>query len=201
MLCATSYRQAQMLLAQRHQARGACVLGYAAAELHPLLREIILTAGKIAVDETTAPVLDPGRGRTKEGFFWAIARDDRPWGGAEPPAVASTYAPGRGAVHAFKLLDGYRGIVQCNGYAVYKTIKPPPLTKRSCWHFAGLICGADSSTWSRMGPAPIASEALERPQSAIVLHRHPQLVAISRKTDNRKRCCKRPERSAFSQPP
>jgi hypothetical protein len=38
------------------------------------LREIILIAGKIAVDETTAPVLDPGRGRTKKGFFWAIAR-------------------------------------------------------------------------------------------------------------------------------
>jgi hypothetical protein len=40
-------------------------VGYAAAELRPLwlrLREIILTSGKIAVDETTAPVLDPGRG-------------------------------------------------------------------------------------------------------------------------------------------
>jgi hypothetical protein len=34
---------------------------------------------KIAVDETTAPVLDPGRGRTKKGFFWAVARDDRPF--------------------------------------------------------------------------------------------------------------------------
>jgi len=25
-------------------------------------------------------VLDPGRGKTKTGYFWAIARDDRPWG-------------------------------------------------------------------------------------------------------------------------
>jgi transposase len=75
------------------------------------LRELILTSSKIAVDETTAPVLDPGRGRTKKGYFWAIARDDRPWGGTDPPAVAYTYAPGRGAVHALKLLDHYRGIV------------------------------------------------------------------------------------------
>ncbi|MDA9503839.1 transposase, partial [Bradyrhizobium sp. CCBAU 11386] len=97
------YRQAQMLLAQGIDIKRSVLafwVGYAGAELRPLwlrLREIILTANKIAVDETTAPVLDPGRGRTKKGFFWAIARDDRPWGGADPPAVAYTYAPGRGA--------------------------------------------------------------------------------------------------------
>ena len=45
-------------------------------------------------------MLDPGRGRTKKGYFWAIARDDRPWGGTDPPAIAYSYAPGRGAVHA-----------------------------------------------------------------------------------------------------
>ena len=33
------------------------------------------------MDETTAPVLDPGRGQTKKGFFWAIAADDRGYGG------------------------------------------------------------------------------------------------------------------------
>src|SRR5262249_40654705 len=73
-------------------------------------------------DENIARVLDPGRGRVKKGFFGASARDDRPWGGTDPPAVAYTYAPGRGAVHALKLLDRYRGIVQCDGYAAYKSI-------------------------------------------------------------------------------
>ena len=33
-----------------------------------------------------------------------------------------TYAPGRGAVHAMKLLDNYAGIVQRDGYAAYKTL-------------------------------------------------------------------------------
>ena len=122
------YRQAQMLLAQGLDIKRAILafwVGYAAAELKPLylrLREIILASGKIAVDETVAPVLDPGRGRIKKGYFWAIARDDRPWGGTDPPAIAYTYAPGRGAVHALKLLGSYRGIVQCDGYAAYKTI-------------------------------------------------------------------------------
>jgi transposase len=162
------YRQAQMLLAQGIDIKRAVLafwVGYAAAELHPLwlrLREIILTAGKIAVDETTAPVLDPGRGRTKKGYFWAIARDDRPWGGTDPPAVAYTYAPGRGAVHALKLLDDYRGIVQCDGYAAYKTIANAAsnnaITLAFCWshlrrRFFDIAEG---------GPAPIASEALVR---------------------------------------
>jgi hypothetical protein len=140
-------------------------VGYAAAELKPVwlrLRELILASGKIAVDETIAPVLDPGRGRTKQGYFWAMARDDRPWGGPEPPAIAYSYAPGRGAVHALKLLDDYRGIVQCDGYAAYKTIVAAApgeaITLAFCWahlrrRFFDLAKGGD---------APIANEALER---------------------------------------
>jgi transposase len=162
------YRQAQMLLAQGLDIKRAILafwVGYAAAELKPLharLRELILTSGKIAVDETVAPVLDPGRRRTKKGYFWAVARDDRPWGGTDPPAVAYTYAPGRGAVHALKLLDPYRGIVQCDGYAAYKTIAnaacDEAITLAFCWahlrrRFFDIAQG---------GPAPIASEALER---------------------------------------
>ena len=67
--------------------------GYAAAELEPVylrMRELILGSAKIAMDETTVPVLDPGRGRTKKGYFWAIARDERPWIGNHSPAVAYT---------------------------------------------------------------------------------------------------------------
>ena len=52
---------------------------------------------KLFADETTAPVLDPGRGRTKTGQLWAYARDDRPWGGTDPPGVAYVYAPDRKA--------------------------------------------------------------------------------------------------------
>ncbi|WP_363287181.1 transposase [Mesorhizobium sp.] len=35
---------------------------------------------KLFVDETTAPVFDPGRGRTKTGQLFAYVRDERPWG-------------------------------------------------------------------------------------------------------------------------
>jgi len=163
------YRQAQMLLSQGiaiERATLAFWVGYAAAELKPLylrLRELILGSLKIAVDETVAPVLDPGRGRTKKGYFWAIARDDRPWGGTDPPAVAYTYAPGRGAVHALKLLETYRGIVQCDGYAAYKNIADDAragdaITLAFCWaHLRRKFFDI-----AKGGSAPIASEALER---------------------------------------
>jgi transposase len=162
------YRQAQMLLAQGLDIKRSVLafwVGYAAAELKPVylrLRELILASGKIAVDETVAPVLDPGRGRVKKGYFWAIARDDRPWGGTDPPAVAYTYAPGRGAVHGLKLLDRYRGIVQCDGYAAYKTIAnatpDEAITLAFCWaHLRRRFFDL-----AKEGDAPIASEALER---------------------------------------
>jgi transposase len=162
------YRQAQMLLAQGLDIKRAILafwVGYAAAELKPLylrLRELILSSEKIAVDETVAPVLDPGRGRTKQGYFWAIARDDRPWGGTDPPAVAYSYAPGRGSVHALKLFDHYRGIMQCDGYAAYKSIagstNGEAITLAFCW--AHLRRGFFDI--AKGGNAPIASEALER---------------------------------------
>jgi transposase len=160
------YRQAQMLASQGIDIKRSVLafwVGYAAAELTPLylrLRELILTSGKIAVDETIVPVLDPGRGRVKQGYFWAIARDDRPWGGPDPPAIAFAYAPGRGAVHALKLLDRYHGVVQCDGYAAYKSVAAgaEAITLAFCWahlrrRFFDLAKGGD---------APIASQALER---------------------------------------
>ncbi len=143
-------------------------VGYAAAEVAPVvarLREMVLGSARVFADETTVPVLDPGRGRTKTGYFWTVARDDRPWGGTDPPAVVYSYAPGRGHQHAHALLGGYRGILQCDGYPAYKALaKAPPdadgraVTLVFCWShvrrgFTDLAKGE---------AAPIATEALVR---------------------------------------
>jgi len=104
------------------------------------------------------PVLDPGRGRTKTGYFWSMARDDRPFGGTDPPAVAYTYAPGRGAVHLHTLLRDYRGIVQCDGYAPYKQLPDDAITLAFCW--AHVRRGFFEI--ARKGNAPIATQALMR---------------------------------------
>ena len=55
------------------------------------MREILLGSPRLFVDETRAPVLDPGRGRTKTGYFWSIARDDRAWRAA--PARRPSFIP------------------------------------------------------------------------------------------------------------
>jgi transposase len=78
------HRQAKMLLMQGidiDRSTLAFWVGYAAAELAPLyelLRQHLLSSSRLAVDEMPVPVLDPGRGRTKTGYFWSMARDDRP---------------------------------------------------------------------------------------------------------------------------
>jgi len=163
------YRQCQ-IMARQGIAIDRSVLafwvGYAAAEVKPLWRlmhEELLRSTKLFADETTAPVLDPGRGRTKKGYFWALARDDRPWRGGAPPAVVYSYAPGRSGDYAAALLKGYTGVLQTDGYTVYGKLADPkraggPLRQAFCW-----------AHWRRQWfdlaksqPAPIAAEALER---------------------------------------
>ena len=46
--------------------------------VHGRLLDHLKASTKLFDDETTAPVFDPGRGRTKTGQLWAYARDDRP---------------------------------------------------------------------------------------------------------------------------
>ena len=58
--------------------------------------------------------------------------------GSDPPAVVYAYAPGRGAEHAIKLLDGFKGILQVDGYAAYNPLTAAsraggPVTLAFCW--------------------------------------------------------------------
>ncbi|WP_414642338.1 IS66 family transposase [Bradyrhizobium sp.] len=158
------YRQSKMLASQGidlDRSTLAFWVGYAAAELMPLygrLKANLLTSAKLAVDETPVPVLDPGRGQTKTGYFWAMARDDRPWGGTDPPAVVYTYAPGRGSEHLERLLANYRGIVQCDGYAPYKKLSADRITVAFCWSHLR----REFFKIAERGDAPIATEAVAR---------------------------------------
>ena len=127
------------------------------------MREELLRSDRLFVDETRAPVLDPGRGRTKTGYFWAIARDDRGWSGSDPPAVVYSYAPGRGADHAIALLKGFTGILQTDGYGAYKTLAEADRARGAialahCWAHAR----RRFFELAKGGAAPIADEALRR---------------------------------------
>jgi transposase len=71
-------------------------VGQAAFLLEPLAAAItrhVRAGTTLHADDTPVPVLDPGRGRTKTGRLWVVVREERPWAGPAPPAVAYLYSP------------------------------------------------------------------------------------------------------------
>jgi len=123
------YRQAGIFERQGlHLDRGTLGnwVGRACFHLMPVIDHMkahLRAADRIFVDETRAPVLDPGRKATKSGYFWAVVSDDRGHGGADPPIVLFHYAPGRGKEHPLKFLAGYRGrFLQCDAYQSYNAL-------------------------------------------------------------------------------
>ena len=159
------YRQAQIYARQGialDRSTLADWVGRAAWHLRPLQERLLMRLkerSRLFADETTAPVLDPGRGCTKTGQLWAYAADDRPWGGNDPPGVVYVYAPDRKSERPITHLEGFRGVLQVDGYAGYRKLADRGDVRLAfCWSHVrrGFYELAVS------GLAPIASEALER---------------------------------------
>ncbi|MBY3349169.1 IS66 family transposase [Rhizobium laguerreae] len=159
------YRQAQIYKRQGidlDRSTLADWVGRAAWHLRPVhqrLLDVLKTSSKLFADETTAPVLDPGRGRTKTGQLWAYARDDRPWQGVDPPGVAYVYAPDRKGERPMTHLDGFVGVLQVDGYSGYRPLAAKNAVSLAfCWsHVRRRFYELAAA-----GPAPIATEALKR---------------------------------------
>ncbi len=164
--------------------RAAWLLG----PVHARLLERLKASQKLFADETTAPVLDPGRGRTKTGQLWAYARDDRTWCGPEPPRVAYVYAPDRKAERPVAHLSGFRGVLQVDGYAGYRALaETGDVHLAFCWsHVRRRFYELAAA-----GPAPIASEALKRVG---------ELYAVEQDARRRPADERRSERQARSRP-
>jgi transposase len=159
------YRQAQIYARQGidlDRSTLADWVGHAAWHLRPLQERLLLRLKerpRLFADETTAPVLDPGRGRTKTGQLWAYAADDRPWGGDDPPGVVYVYAPDRKSERPITHLEGFKGILQVDGYAGYRKLANRNDVRLAfCWSHVR----RGFYEFAASGPAPIASEALER---------------------------------------
>ena len=122
------YRQAQIFARQGvilDRSTLADWVGRAGLLLEPVhgrLLDQLRASKKLFADETTAPVLDPGRGRAKTGQLWAYARDHRPWGGIDPPAVTYVYAADRKAERPTAHLAGFGGVLQVDDYAGYRVL-------------------------------------------------------------------------------
>ena len=142
------YRQSQILARAGidiHRSTLADWVGKAAFHLAPVVDRLaanLKTSTKLFMDETTAPVLDPGRKKTKTGYLWALARDDRNWGGDDPPGVVFFYAPDRRGENAEKFITGFDGILQLDGYQGYHRLTRDtrkggaPIIVAQCWAHA-----------------------------------------------------------------
>ncbi len=129
-----------------------------------MAKRLMADSTRLYVDETTAPVLDPGRGKAKTGYLWAVLRDDRGWNGPAPPGVVFHYRPGRNGEYAAEILKGFNGTIQVDAYGGYthlatsKRTGGDPLRLAFCWaHGRRKLIKAKPKKGS-----PIVDEALLR---------------------------------------
>ncbi len=136
-------------------------VGQTAALVRPLVEAVgahVMAAERVHADDTTIPVLDPGRGKTKTGRLWCYARDDRPFAGKAAPAVLYCYSPDRKGKHPRTHLAPFRGILQADGYAGYAGLYNRGVTEAACWaHARRKFFDVHAATQS-----PLALEAVQR---------------------------------------
>jgi transposase len=122
------YRQAQMLERQGIKLDRSTLAGWVGracwwlTPLYDLMLGTVLASPKVFADDTTLPVLDPGRGRTKTGRLWCYAVDDRPWCGPGHPIAAYVYSDDRKNERPAAHLAGFRGVLQVDGYDGFKKL-------------------------------------------------------------------------------
>ena len=139
-------------------------VGACTATLQPLcelIRRHVLTAGRIHGDDTTVPVLT--KGKTITGRLWTYVRDDRPFGGAGPPAAIFFYSRDRGGQHPERHLVGYTGILQADAYSGFNDLyradrKSGPIAEAACWAHGR----RKFFSLAELTKAPLALEAVRR---------------------------------------
>ena len=148
-------------------------VGGCAALLRPLYDLIgahVLAGDRVHGDDTTVPVL--AKGKTMTGRAWVYVRDDRPFGGPDPPAAVFHYSRDRTGEHPERHLDGYTGILQADAYAGFNRLydtnrRPGPLIEAACWSharrkFFELADIAAKARGKLTVIAPLALEAVKR---------------------------------------
>jgi len=102
--------------------------------LHDRLCQHVFASDHLFADDTPVPVLDPGRGRTKTGRLWVYAREQRGWGGPEPPAAVYVFAPDRKAERPAAHLERFKGVLHVDGYAGFERLTAKgEVVLAACW--------------------------------------------------------------------
>jgi transposase len=149
---------------------GACAA--ALRPLHALIEAHVMRAERLHGDDTTVPIL--AKGRTETGRVWVYVRDDRPFGGQDPPAALFYSSRDRTREHPERHLAGWAGILQADAFGGYNRLylpdrKPGPIVEAPCWSHARrkFLELADIAASARRGKkatpiSPIAFDAVRR---------------------------------------
>src|SRR5277367_36056 len=114
-------------------------VGAVCASLDPLLRLVeshVMAAERLHGDDTTVPVL--ALGKCDVARCWIYVRDDKPFGGTDPPAAMFYYSRDRRGEHPQAHLANYSGILQADAFGGYTKLyladrKPGPIREAACW--------------------------------------------------------------------
>lgn len=159
------YRQSQIFARQGVKLNRSTLANWVAgaawwlAPVRDRIADHVMAADRVFADDTVLPVLDPGRGRTRTGRLWVYARDDRPWGGVDPPAVLYRYSPDRRAERPAAHLKTFSGILQVDGYPGFEPLAAQnDIDLAACWaHARRKFFDVHQATGS-----PVAQEVLRR---------------------------------------
>lgn len=91
--------------------------------IYQLIEAHTLAAERLHGDDTTVPIL--AKGKTVTGRLWDYVRDDRPFGGNDPPSVAFYYSRDRRGDHPRHHLAAWSGILQADAYGGYNELYAP----------------------------------------------------------------------------
>src|SRR5450631_226243 len=140
--------------------------------LHALIEVHVLGAERLHGDDTNVPIL--AKGKTITGRIWTYVRDDRPFGGRDPPAALYYASRDRRHEHPSRHLRDFSGILQADAYSGYNELYDPSrakgaITAALCWAHARrqFFELADIAANARRGKnaaaiSPIALEAVKR---------------------------------------
>jgi transposase len=130
------YRQEQIFIRRHgvHLPRQTLVrwVALAADWLKPIYEQIrtgVMAGGYVQVDETPVHYLEPGHGRTRQGYLWT---GSRPGGD-----VFFRWETSRAAACLDKIIPvNFTGIVQCDGYSAYRAFangRDNAIELAGCW--------------------------------------------------------------------
>jgi transposase len=113
---------------------GACTA--VLAPLADLIRAHVFAGERIHGDDTPVPLL--AKGKTIKARLWTYVRDDRPFGGHDPPAAVFFFSRDRAGEHPESHLANYRGILQADAYAGFNGLyrddrAQGAITEAACW--------------------------------------------------------------------